>query len=56
MQNALGSPLAAEAVAALAEQTEGWFASLRPAALTLRYSPDADSGLPSCRLWNATAI
>ena len=43
MQNALGSPLSAEAVAVLAEKTEGWIASLRLAALTLRYSSDADS-------------
>ena len=43
MQNALGSPLPDEAVAALAEKTEGWIASLRLAALTLRYSSDADS-------------
>ena len=43
MRNALGSPLPAAAVAALAERTEGWIASLRLAALTLRYSSDADS-------------
>ena len=43
MQNALGSPLSAAAVAVLAEKTEGWIASLRLAALTLRYSSDADS-------------
>jgi len=43
MQNALGFPLPDEAVAALAETTEGWIASLRLAALTLRYSSDADS-------------
>ena len=43
MQNALGSPLPDEAVAVLAEKTEGWIASLRLAALTLRYSSDADS-------------
>ena len=43
MQNALGSPLPDAAIAALAEKTEGWIASLRLAALTLRYSPDADS-------------
>ena len=43
MQNALGSPLPDEAIAALAEKTEGWITSLRLAALTLRYSPDADS-------------
>ena len=43
MQNALGSPLPAAAIAALADRTEGWIASLRLAALTLRYSPDADS-------------
>jgi LuxR family maltose regulon positive regulatory protein len=43
MQNALGSPLSDEAVAVLAEKTEGWIASLRLAALTLRYSSDADS-------------
>ena len=43
MQNALGSPLPAAAIAALADRTEGWIASLRLAALTLRYSPDTDS-------------
>ena len=43
MRNALGSPLPAAAIAALADRTEGWIASLRLAALTLRYSPDADS-------------
>ena len=41
MQNALGSPLPDEAIAVLAEKTEGWITSLRLAALTLRYSPDA---------------
>ena len=43
MQNALGSPLSDEAVAVLAEKTEGWIASLRLAALALRYSSDAAS-------------
>jgi ATP/maltotriose-dependent transcriptional regulator MalT len=45
MQNALESPLPGEAIAALAEKTEGWIASLRLAALALRYSPDAHSRL-----------
>jgi LuxR family maltose regulon positive regulatory protein len=43
MQNALGSPLPDEAIAALAEKTEGWITSLRLAALAVRHSPDADS-------------
>lgn len=43
MQHAVGSPLPDEAIAALAEKTEGWITSLRLAALALRYSPDANS-------------
>jgi LuxR family maltose regulon positive regulatory protein len=43
MQHALGFALADEAIAALAQKTEGWITSLRLAALTLRASPDADS-------------
>ena len=50
MQNALGSPLPDEAIAALAEQTEGWITSLRLAALALRYSPDADSRIAELRV------
>ena len=49
MRNALGSPLPDEAIAALAEQTEGWITSLRLAALALRYSPDADSKIAELR-------
>ena len=49
MQNALGSPLPDEAIAALAEKTEGWITSLRLAALALRYSPDADSRIAELR-------
>jgi LuxR family maltose regulon positive regulatory protein len=49
MRNALESPLPDEAIAALAEQTEGWITSLRLAALTLRHSPDADSRVAELR-------
>jgi LuxR family maltose regulon positive regulatory protein len=49
MQRALGSPLPDEAIAALTEKTEGWIASLRLAALTLRYSPDAESRVAELR-------
>ncbi len=49
MRNALESPLPAEAIAALAEQTEGWITSLRLAAVTLRYSPDANSRIAELR-------
>jgi len=49
IQNALGSPLPNEAVALLAEKTEGWIASLRLAALTLRSRPDADSRVAELR-------
>jgi len=49
MQNAVGFSLPDEAIAALAEKTEGWIASLRLAALTLRYSPDADSRVAELR-------
>ena len=49
MQNALGSPLPDEAIATLAEKTEGWITSLRLAALALRYSPDADSKMAELR-------
>jgi ATP/maltotriose-dependent transcriptional regulator MalT len=45
MRNALESPLPGEAIAALAQKTEGWIASLRLAALALRKDPDADSRL-----------
>ncbi|MFN8471508.1 MAG: LuxR C-terminal-related transcriptional regulator [Anaerolineae bacterium] len=43
VERTLGAPLAAEAVAVLAERTEGWAAGLRLATLTLRYGGDADS-------------
>jgi LuxR family maltose regulon positive regulatory protein len=43
MRNALASPLPHEAIAALAENTEGWITSLRLASLALRYAPDANS-------------
>jgi LuxR family maltose regulon positive regulatory protein len=43
MQQALGSRLPDETIDAVAGMTEGWVASLRLAALALRYSPDADS-------------
>ena len=49
MRNALGSPLPDEAIAALAEQTEGWITSLRLAVLALRYSPDANSRVAELR-------
>ena len=49
MQNALGSPLPDEAIATLAEKTEGWITSLRLAALALRYSPDAHSRIAELR-------
>jgi LuxR family transcriptional regulator, maltose regulon positive regulatory protein len=45
MQKALGARLPEEALGALAQKTEGWITSLRLAALTLRYRPDADSRL-----------
>ena len=50
MHNALGSPLPDEAIATLAEHTEGWITSLRLAALALRDSPDADSRIAELRV------
>jgi len=49
MQNALGTPLPSEAIAALAEKTEGWITSLRLAALALRFRPDTDSRVAELR-------
>ena len=49
MRNAVGSPLPDEAIALLAEKTEGWITSLRLAALALRYSPDAHSRIAELR-------
>ncbi len=49
MRNAVGSPLPDEAIAALAEQTEGWITSLRLAALALRSRPDVDSRVAELR-------
>ncbi len=42
MDQAVASPLRDEALAALTEQTEGWAAGLRLAALTLRYGGEID--------------
>ena len=42
MQHVAAAPLRDEALAMLAEQTEGWAAGLRLAALTLRYGGDID--------------
>ena len=41
-EQTLGAPLTAEAVAVLAEKTEGWATGLRLATLTLRYSGEID--------------
>jgi LuxR family maltose regulon positive regulatory protein len=49
MKNALETSLPDEAIAPLAEQTEGWITSLRLAALALRYSPDAKSKMAELR-------
>jgi LuxR family maltose regulon positive regulatory protein len=49
MKNALETSLPDEAIAPLAEQTEGWITSLRLAALALRYSPDANSKMAELR-------
>jgi LuxR family maltose regulon positive regulatory protein len=43
MRNALGSPLAGAAIAALTEKTEGWITSLRLVALALSNRPDDES-------------
>ncbi|MFN8484187.1 MAG: LuxR C-terminal-related transcriptional regulator [Anaerolineae bacterium] len=42
-ERTLGAPLAEEAVAVLADRTEGWAAGLRLATLTLRHGGDVDS-------------
>ena len=42
MEQTLGAPLTDEAIAVLAEKTEGWAAGLRLATLTLRYSGEID--------------
>ena len=49
MQNALGSRLPDAVIAELAEATEGWIASLRLAALAVRYSPDINSTIADLR-------
>ena len=43
VERTLGAPLAEDALAVLAEKTEGWAAALRLATLTLRHSGDAES-------------
>lgn len=43
MEQTLRAPLSDEAIAVLAEKTEGWAAGLRLATLTLRYSGEIDS-------------
>ena len=43
VERTLGAPLADDALAVLAEKTEGWAAALRLATLTLRYSEDVES-------------
>jgi LuxR family transcriptional regulator, maltose regulon positive regulatory protein len=43
MEQTLGAPLTDEAIAVLAEKTEGWAAGLRLATLTLRYSGEIDA-------------
>ena len=45
VERTLGAPLADDALAVLAEKTEGWAAGLRFATLTLRYGGDVDSHL-----------
>ncbi len=45
LEHAIAAPLGGEILAALAEQTEGWAAALRLAALTLRYRGDVDPQL-----------
>jgi LuxR family transcriptional regulator, maltose regulon positive regulatory protein len=42
LERTLGAPLVGDAVAVLAEKTEGWAAGLRLATLTLRYSGEID--------------
>ena len=42
MEQTLGTPLTDEAIAVLAEKTEGWAVGLRLATLTLRYSEEID--------------
>ncbi|MCU0501912.1 MAG: hypothetical protein MUC51_09125, partial [Anaerolineae bacterium] len=42
MEQTLGAPLGDEAIAVLAEKTEGWAVGLRLATLTLRYSGEID--------------
>ena len=43
VERTLGAPLAEDALAVLAEKTEGWAAALRLATLTLRHSGDVES-------------
>ena len=56
IERTLGTSLAAEAVAVLAEKTEGWAAGLRLAMLTLRHSGDVDSHLAGLHAENRHVI
>ena len=56
VQQALGAPLVDEAVAVLAEKTEGWAAGLRLAMLSLRRSGDVDSHLAGLHAENRYVI
>ena len=51
MERTLGAPLVEDAVAVLADKTEGWAAGLRLATLTLRYSGEIDGQIAAvtCR-------
>ena len=52
MERTLGAPLADDALAVLADKTEGWAAGLRFATLTLRYGGDVDSHLAGLQAEN----
>ena len=56
VERTLGAPLAADALAVLAEKTEGWAAGLRLATLTLRHGRDVDSQLAGLHAENRYVI
>ena len=56
VERTLGAPLADDALAVLADKTEGWAAGLRFATLTLRYGGDVDSHLAGLHAENRYVI
>jgi LuxR family maltose regulon positive regulatory protein len=56
MEQTLGAPLSDEAIAVLAEKTEGWAAGLRLATLTLRFSEKIDGQIARLHVENRFVI